>query len=175
MRSEGHAVESICRVLREQGCQIAARTYRDWVRTNRAVASRTISDAIVTNQVRDLAWKVDHEGVRRMTPEALYGRRKMTALVRRTTPGTSPGSVDRAMTCLGLDHFRTVCRAMFRRDGGGPRRHSGDELKRTLLSVDSRAPATAARSAPITMCGIGDSGSRLHPVAAAQAVRRLPL
>jgi hypothetical protein len=26
MRSEGHAVLSICRVLREQGCQIAART-----------------------------------------------------------------------------------------------------------------------------------------------------
>ena len=24
MRSEGHAVESICRVLREQGCQITA-------------------------------------------------------------------------------------------------------------------------------------------------------
>lgn len=28
MRAGGHAVESICRVLREQGCQIAARTYR---------------------------------------------------------------------------------------------------------------------------------------------------
>ena len=30
MRSEGHAVESICRVLREQACQIAARTYWAW-------------------------------------------------------------------------------------------------------------------------------------------------
>lgn len=30
MKSEGHAVESICRVLREQGCQVAARTYRAW-------------------------------------------------------------------------------------------------------------------------------------------------
>jgi hypothetical protein len=29
-RSHGHAVESICRVLREQGCQVAARTYRSW-------------------------------------------------------------------------------------------------------------------------------------------------
>jgi len=28
MRSEGHTVESICRVLRERGLQIAARTYR---------------------------------------------------------------------------------------------------------------------------------------------------
>jgi len=30
MRSEGHAVESIVRVLREQGVKIAARTYRVW-------------------------------------------------------------------------------------------------------------------------------------------------
>ena len=29
LRTEGHAVESICRVLREQDCQIAARTYPD--------------------------------------------------------------------------------------------------------------------------------------------------
>lgn len=86
MRGEGHAVESICRVLREQGCQVAARTYRDWARTGRPVAARTISDATVTDRVRDLAWRVDHEGVRRMTPEGLYGRRKMAALVRRTTP-----------------------------------------------------------------------------------------
>jgi len=28
MRAEGHAVESVCRVLSEQGCQVAARTYR---------------------------------------------------------------------------------------------------------------------------------------------------
>jgi putative transposase len=30
MRAQGHAVESVCRVLREQGCQVAARTYRAW-------------------------------------------------------------------------------------------------------------------------------------------------
>jgi transposase InsO family protein len=35
MRTEGHAVESICRVLREQGCQIAALTYRLWVQPDR--------------------------------------------------------------------------------------------------------------------------------------------
>ena len=46
LRTEGHAVESICRVLREQGCQIAARTYRDWTRTSRRVAVRTITDAM---------------------------------------------------------------------------------------------------------------------------------
>ena len=32
LRAEGYAVELICRVLREQGCQIAARTYRAWKR-----------------------------------------------------------------------------------------------------------------------------------------------
>ena len=106
LRAEGHAVESVCRVLREQGCQIAARTYRDWAQANRPVASRTIGDAMVTNQVRDLAWQVDHQGVRRMTPEGLYGRRKMTALVQRTTPDASPGSVDRAMRSLGLQGIR---------------------------------------------------------------------
>ena len=106
MRIEGHAVQSICRVLREQGCQIAARTYRAWASTRGPVAARTYSDAAIVDQVRDLAWRFDHEGVRRMTPEGLYGRRKMTALVRRTRPNASPGSVDRAMRSLGLQGIR---------------------------------------------------------------------
>ena len=89
-----------------RAAQIAARTYRGWARADQPVADRTISDAVVTNQVRDLVWRVDHEGVRRMTPEGLYGRRKMTALVRRSTPGASPGSVDRAMRSLGLQGIR---------------------------------------------------------------------
>lgn len=80
-RAEGYAVESICRVLREQGCQVAARTYRDW--RTAAPAARTVSDAEVQDAVRDAAWTLDHTGRRRLTPEGLYGRRKMTALVRR--------------------------------------------------------------------------------------------
>lgn len=111
MRAEGHAVESICRVLREQGCQIAARTYRSWKRPGRIVASRTVSDAHVVDAVRDIAWttKVDGDGVlvRRLTPEGLYGRRKMTAYLRRTSvPEASAGSVDRAMRTLGLSGVR---------------------------------------------------------------------
>ena len=39
LRAEGFAVESICRVLREQGCQVAARTYRAWRAPSRPVAS----------------------------------------------------------------------------------------------------------------------------------------
>ena len=103
MRAKGHAVESVCRVLREQGCQVAARTYRSWAQTNRAVAARTVSDARVVDAVRTLAWTTDPHGRRKLTPEGLYGWRKMTALLRRTTmPEVSPGAVDRAMRTLGL-------------------------------------------------------------------------
>jgi putative transposase len=106
MRAEGHAVESICRVLREQGCQVAARTYRAWSRPGRPVADRTITDAIVLDAVRELAWRIDEHGCRRLTPEGLYGRRKMTAAVRRSRPEASPGSVDRATRSLALQGVR---------------------------------------------------------------------
>ena len=106
MRSLGHTVESVCRVLSEQGCQVAVRSYRAWKQPGRRVAARTVSDAVVLDTVRDLAWAVDDQGRRRLAPEGLYGRRKMTALVRRRLPGTSPGSVDRAMRALGLAGVR---------------------------------------------------------------------
>jgi transposase InsO family protein len=106
LRAEGFAVESICRVLSEQGCQVAARTYRSWRQPSRAVCQRTVSDALVTDMVRDIAWTTDARGRRRLTPEGLYGRRKMTALVRRRMPAASPGSVDRAMRTLGLQGIR---------------------------------------------------------------------
>ncbi len=106
MRDQGFAVESICRVLREQGCQVAARTYRAWRQPARPLPERTISDALVMDTVRDLAWTIDTQGRRRLTPEGLYGRRKMTALVRRRMPSATPGSVDRAMRALGLSGIR---------------------------------------------------------------------
>ncbi len=107
MRAEGHAVESICRVLREQGCQIAARTYRSWNRAGRVIAARTITDAQVVDAVRDIAWTTDAHGQRKLSPEGLYGRRKMTAYLRRTgLPEASAGSVDRAMRTLGLAGVR---------------------------------------------------------------------
>lgn len=58
MKTEGRAVESICRVLREQGYQIAARTYRSW-RTH-VVTKRTLTDAHVVDRIRHLAWTMDH-------------------------------------------------------------------------------------------------------------------
>ncbi len=107
MRAEGYTVESVCRVLSEQGCQIAVRTYRCWRRTHVTVAARMVSDAIVEDKVRDLAWRIDpRDGRRKLAPEGLYGRRKMGALVRRSLPDASPGSVDRAMRTLGLQGIR---------------------------------------------------------------------
>lgn len=105
-REAGHAVESVCAVLSEQGCQIAARTYRAWKCADQRIADRTVTDAQVMNLVRDLAWTLDPEGVRRLAPEGLYGRRKMTRLVRRWEPTATRGAVDRAMKALGLTGVR---------------------------------------------------------------------
>lgn len=108
MRAKGHAVESIIRVLREQGVKIAARTYRAW--RQGLVSTRTVTDAQVVDAVRAAAWTIVEVGGRDrrvLTPEGLYGRRRMTALIRRTTlPATSRGAVDRAMRALGLSGIR---------------------------------------------------------------------
>jgi putative transposase len=135
MRIEGHAVESVCRVLREQGCQVAARTYRAWRQPDRPLAERVVSDALVEDKVRELAWTVDEHGCRRLTPEGLYGRRKMVRLVRRSMPTASPGSVDRAMRFLGLQGIRRskgVRTTIPAKDGA----RAGD-----LLNRDFTAPA----------------------------------
>ncbi len=137
-REASHAVESICRVLREQGYQIAARTYRAWREPGQQVAARTVSDALVIDLVRDLAWTVDVDGllagIRRLTPEGLYGRRKMTRLVQRNLSEMSPGSVDRAMKTLGLNGIRRskgVRTTIPGKDG----RRAGDLLNRDFSAA----------------------------------------
>lgn len=105
LRAQEHAVESIIRVLQEQGVMVAARTYRSWRRGQ--VSTRTVTDANVVDAVRDAAWRTeilpDGTAHRKMTPEGLYGRKKMTALIRRTAiADASRGAVDRAMRLLGL-------------------------------------------------------------------------
>ncbi len=112
------------------------RTYRSWKRAHHSVAARTVSDALVEDKVREIAWAIDeHDARRKLTPEGLYGRRKMTALVRRHLRDASPGSVDRAMRSLGLvgirrsKKLRTTIPA---KDG----RRAGD-----LLDRDFAAPA----------------------------------
>lgn len=110
MRAEGYAVESILRVLRQQGLEIAARTYRAWKNPAR-IAARTVTDALVEDKIRELAWTTNRvTGLIQMTPEGLYGRRKWVALLRRQEglAGTSRGAVDRAMRALGLEGVRRV-------------------------------------------------------------------
>jgi putative transposase len=95
MRAEGHAVESTCRVLREQGCPVAARTYRAWKR-GRPPSARTVSDAVITDAI------LATEG----TPEGLYGRRKMTHHLRRAGHSVAFCTVDRLMADLGRNGIR---------------------------------------------------------------------
>jgi len=133
MRAEGHAVESTCRVLREQGCQVAARTYRAWTSPVRAVAARAVTDAQAEDLVRELAWTVGADGRRWLTPEGLYGRRKMTALVHRHRPNASPGSVDRAMRSLGLQGVRRA-KGVRTTIPGKDGRRAGDLLNRDFTA-----------------------------------------
>ncbi|NII65389.1 transposase InsO family protein [Cellulomonas uda] len=100
MRGKGFAVETICAVLREQGVQVAARTYRSWSRLS--PAARTVSDAVVVDAIRSS--RIDEHG--RPTPESLYGRRKTTALLRRRGLAVAHCTVDRLMREHGWNGLR---------------------------------------------------------------------
>lgn len=102
MRAQGFAVGSVCQVLCEQGVQVAARTYRAWKAPGRQVAARTISDAVVADAL--LRARTSPDG--RPTPESLYGRRKMTALLRRGGLAVAHCTVDRLMRELGMQGVR---------------------------------------------------------------------
>ena len=98
MNANGHGVELTCGVLREQGVAVTSRSYRAW--KTRAVAERTYSDAVLVNTFRELAIR-DAKG--RQRPEILYGRRKMTAWLRRVGfPHVSKHTVDRLMRLEGM-------------------------------------------------------------------------
>ena len=87
MRSEGHAVESTCRVLREQGCPVAARTYRAWKSPTRVIAARTHSDAVVIDAIRAVCTTTGPDGRVKAAPESLYGRRCCAATACPRWPG----------------------------------------------------------------------------------------
>ena len=74
MRAEGYAVEPILRVLRQQGMQIAARTYRAWKRPVR-IAARTVTDALVeVYEARTLLTRADVADAGGLPPCAPWGR-----------------------------------------------------------------------------------------------------
>jgi putative transposase len=90
------------------------------------------------DKVRDLAWTIDIDGelagVRRLTPEGLYGRRKMTKLVQRSLPDASPGAVDRAMKALGLKGIRR-CKGVRTTIPGKDGKRAGDLLNRDFTAA----------------------------------------
>jgi putative transposase len=131
LRARGFAVGPICQVLGNQGVQVAARTYRSWKAPGRQVAARTVCDAVVSNAL--LEARVGPDG--RPTPESLYGRRKMTALLRRRGLQVAHCTVDRLMRELGMQGVRrgkTPRTTIPGRDGT----RAGD-----LLDRDFTAPA----------------------------------
>ncbi len=90
MKAQGYGVEPVCVVLREQGCQVAPRTYRSW--KTRPPAKRTVTDAYVTDALLDTVNE----------PEGLYGRRKMVSHLRRSGHKVAACTVDRIMRDEGL-------------------------------------------------------------------------
>lgn len=90
MRSHGYAVESICRVLCEQGVSIAARTYRHAKATG--PSPRAVFDAQLLDVLHGL----------KGTPASLYGRRKMVAHLRRMGHEVAHCTVDRLMGVAGM-------------------------------------------------------------------------
>ena len=90
-RTKHRAVESICQVLREQGLEVAARTYRAWKRSEASTRDR--ADAIIIDALLATA----------TMPESMYGRRKITAFLRRQGHDVSARRVDRLMHHLGLN------------------------------------------------------------------------
>ncbi len=87
MRAAGHAVESIVIALNTAGLKIAARTLRAWCAPagpGKRPAARTVTDALMQDAIRTLAFTTNAAGQRVLTPEGFYGRRKMLALIRRS-------------------------------------------------------------------------------------------
>jgi transposase InsO family protein len=95
MRRRGCRVESVCRVLSDYGIQIAARTYRAF--KARGPSKRDLEDAkILSAMVRA------RDGRR----ERFYGRRKMTALLRRAGHDVSERKVGRLMRLARMKGLR---------------------------------------------------------------------
>ncbi|MHA7277928.1 IS3 family transposase [Arthrobacter sp. Hz1] len=92
--------------------QVAPRTYRSW--KSKAPAARTVSDAAVINALKGTAEK----------SESLYGRRKMTAWLRREGHVVARCTVDRLMrdeAMNGSFAAGNLKPALQRRIPGGPR------------------------------------------------------
>lgn len=135
MKAEGRAVESTCTVLSSLGVPVAARTYRAW-KAARTVSPRGLELAYLMNAIHTIAFIIDpHTGKNRLRPEGLYGRRKMTATLRRAGHRMSFGRVHTAMAALG--HHGVVRTKKIRTTVPGKDGHRAGDL----LNRDFTAPA----------------------------------
>jgi hypothetical protein len=125
-RAKHRAVGSICKALREQGVPVAARTYRAWKHAGPSV--RDLADAVVIDVLRAKVGK----------PEGMYGRRKMTAHLRREGFSVSKRQVDRLM-----------------RQAGGPLETAAEArgvlLPATTLQANGIKPTTAGATSEASL------------------------
>jgi hypothetical protein len=150
MRARGFAVESVCHLLREQGVQVAARTYRAWKQPGRPVAARTTTDAVVVDALRQARSTPDGQP----TPESLYGRRKMTALLRRRGLDVAHCTVDRLMRELGMQ-----ARGGARRHGPRSRAPAGHAPLTCWSATSPRRRPTGPGSRTSPTCAPGPAWS----------------
>lgn len=128
MRDRGYRVETICRVLRDYGIQIAARTYRAFKR--RGPSNRELEDTKIMALMVHLRQDLDEHG--RKPRERFYGRRKMTHLLRRHGVVASETTVGRLMR---LGHMKGLRRGKVPRTTiKGRRPPAGDLLKRRFAA-----------------------------------------
>jgi putative transposase len=123
MRARKFRVESVCQVLTEHGVQVAPRTYRSWKAT--APSARTIADAGLTDALRATVG----------TPEGMYGRRKMTAYLRRQGHRVAACTVDRLMRDEGLSGVVRGRRHRTTIPGGKDSRRAPDLLDRDFTAA----------------------------------------
>jgi hypothetical protein len=110
-------------VLTEHGVQVAPRTYRSWKAT--APSARTIADAGLTDALRATVG----------TPEGMYGRRKMTAYLRRQGHRVAACTVDRLMRDEGLSGVVRGRRHRTTIPGGKDSRRAPDLLDRDFTAA----------------------------------------
>ena len=123
MRARKFRVESICRVLTEQGVAVTGRTYRNW--KTAAPSARTITDAGLTDSLLSTVG----------TPEGMYGRRKMTAYLRRQGHQVAACTVDRLMSDEGLSGVVRGRKHRTTIPGGKDARRAPDLLDRDFTAA----------------------------------------
>jgi transposase InsO family protein len=123
MRARKFRVESVCRVLSEHRVQVAPRTYRS--SKTAAPSARTNADAELTEALRATIG----------TPEGMYGRRKMTAYLRRQGHRVAACTVDRLMRDEGLSGVVRGRRHRTTIPGGTESRRAPDLLDRDFTAA----------------------------------------